>query len=1035
MNISAPFIRRPVATMLLTVAMALAGIIAYTQLPVSPLPQVDFPTIQVSANLPGASPEIMASAVATPLERQLGHIAGVSELTSSSSLGSVNITIVFDLSRNIDAAGRDVQAAINASLGQLPSNLPSRPSFRKFNPADAPILFISLTSDTYSRDRLYDMASTILQQKVAQVNGVGQVAVNGGSLPAVRVEVNPTALNNMGLSLEDLRTAIGAYNANRPKGQLSDGRQSWAINTTDQLLKAVEYRPLLVAYRNGAPVRLSDVGSVVDSVEDTRTGGLAYAVDIGKGKPAVSLMISRQPGANIIDTVDRVRALMPQLQASVPAAVELSVTVDSTKTIRASVLDVQRNLGLSITLVILVVFFFLRDWRTTLIPSVVVPVSLVGTFGVMYLIGYSLDNLSLMSMTIATGFVVDDAIVVIENITRHIEAGMSPRQAAFVGSKEIGFTVLSISLSLIAVFIPILMMSGLVGRLFREFAVTLSVAILLSMIMSLTTTPMMCALLLQSKDRQRHGAVYRAGEAMFDFFRSIYADSLFHVLRHPVLAITALLATIGLTVYLAWTIPKGLFPQQDTGRLMGSLTADQNSSSKTMQTLLNTLAQITSDDPAVESLVGFLGGGNTARVFVSLKPLADRKASVDEVVARLRQKTASVPGGTLFFQAIQDLRTGGRGSAAQYQYTLQGQDFKELTEWSGKLLEKMKTLTTMADANSDQQAHGLQTDIVIDRYTASRLQIPVQLIDDTLYDAFGQRQVSTTYASLNQYHVVMEVAPTMAQDPNALKMLYVKPPGGKPIPLSTFAGHGSSNASLSINHTATFPSITLSFNLTPGAALSDAKTQLDQAIGEIGMPADIHGSFSGTAKAAEDAVASLPYLITAAIVAVYIVLGILYESLIHPVTILSTLPSAGVGALVALMLFRLELTIIAFIGILLLIGIVKKNAIMMIDFAIEAERREGLAPGDAIFQACMLRFRPIMMTTACALLGGMPLAIGMGVGSELRRPMGIAIVGGLIFSQAMTLYTTPVVYLAFDRLRLVLGGGSSRPMPHLPELA
>ena len=1021
MSISDPFIRRPVATTLLTIAIALAGALAYRLLPVSPLPQVEFPTINVSGALPGASPETMASAVATPLERQFGRIAGVTEMTSTSYLGSTNITLQFDLNRNIDAAGRDVQAAINAAAGQLPSNLPGKPTYRKVNPADAPIMIVSLTSSLYDKARMYDYASSILQQKISQIDGVGQVNVGGGALPAVRVEVNPTAVHNLGLSLADVRTTLAAANANRPKGQLSNDRYATSLFTTDQLLKADQYKPLIVAYHNGAAVRISDIATVLDSVEDVRTGGLA------NGEPAILLVIFRQPGANIIETVDRVKAAMPQLQASIPPAIKLAVALDRTTTIRTSVDDVQFTLVISIGLVILVVFVFLRDARSTIIPSVVVPISLLGTFGVMYLAGYSIDNLSLMAMTIATGFVVDDAIVVIENISRYLEQGMRPFDAAVRGAREIGFTVVSISVSLVAVFIPILLMGGIVGRLFREFAVTLSVAVGISMIVSLTTTPMMCATLLKSHDIHHRGRLYRASEWVFDSIFRLYERGLTRVLRHPVITLLVTLATIGLTVYLYVYIPKGFFPQQDTGRLTGSILADQDTSFQTMQRLLTRIASIAGEDPAAENVIAFTGGNrgasNTANMFITLKDKKIRKLSADEVIARLRPKLSAVAGASLYLQPVQDLRIGGRPSASQYQYTLQGDDLKELNDWAPRLVTRLKTVPGVVDVVSDQQNKGLQADLVVDRSTASRMGLTTQLVDDALYDAFGQRQVSTMYTPLNQYHVVMEADPRFAADPGALRLLYIRPPNGSPIPLSAIARYEPDSTSLSVNHQSQFPSITISFNLLPGVSLGDAVNAIRQAGHDLGLPVSIHGAFSGTAQAFQSSLSSEPLLILAALVAVYIVLGILYESFIHPITILSTLPSAGVGALLALKLTHTDLSIIALIGIILLIGIVKKNAIMMIDFALNAERVEGKSPAAAIQEACLLRFRPIMMTTMAALLGALPLAIGTGVGSEMRKPLGIAIVGGLIFSQALTLFTTPVVYLFLDNLRLWFRGG------------
>jgi multidrug efflux pump len=1020
MNISETFIRKPVATTLLTVAIALSGAVAYGLLPVAPLPEVDFPTISVSASLPGASPETMASSVATPLERQFGHIAAVTEMTSSSSLGSTGITLQFNLDRDIDAAARDVESAINAARGYLPANLPANPSYRKVNPADSPIFILGLTSKVLTKGQMYDAASTIMAQKLSQIAGVGQVTVGGSALPGVRIELNPTMLNKYGISFESVRSVLGGANANVPKGHFSDGANMWEVGANDQILNAVDYEPLLIAYRNGAAVRVSDVGQAVDSVEDLRQAGYMDS------QPAVLVIVFRQPGANIIQTVDRIRAALPQLNAAIPRAIDLTTAMDQTVTIRASVTDVERTLVISVVLVILVVFFFLRNFRTTFIPSVAVPVSLIGTFGVMYLLNYSIDNLSLMALTISTGFVVDDAIVVIENITRYLEQGMKPFAAALKGAQEIGFTVLTISFSLIAVFIPLLMMGGIVGRLFREFAVTLSVAILVSMVVSLTTTPMMCAHLL--KEQQAHGWFYRTSERFFTWIVDTYGRTLNTVLNYAPITLTILLATIGLTIYLFIQVPKGFFPEQDNGRINGSLLADQDTSFQALDKILLQTIDIVKADPGVADALGFTGGANTARMFVSLKPLADRKATAQQIVARLRPKFAKVPGATTILQAAQDVRIGGRQSSAEYQFTMQGDNLADLVAYSPKMLAKLKSIPVIADVNSNLQNQGLQAMVTYDRATAARFNIAPQLIDDTLYDAFGQRQVSTMYTSLNQYHVVMEAAPQFWQDPQFLRQVYVSAPDGRQIPLSALAAYEPETAPLTVNHQGLFPAVTISFNLAANASLGDAVNEIQTAALTIGLPKTIHTVFAGTAEAYQDSLGSEPLLIAAALIVVYLVLGILYESLIHPVTILSTIPSAGLGALLALYITHTDLTIIGIIGVILLIGIVKKNAIMMIDFALEAERGEGKNSRDSIHQACMLRLRPILMTTMAAMLGAVPLALGTGTGSELRRPLGITIIGGLIVSQMLTLYTTPVVYLYFDRLQH-WWAGSAEPAP------
>jgi len=1077
MSPSEPFIRRPVATTLLTVGIALAGVIAYFKLPVSPLPQVDFPTISVSATLPGASPDVMAATVATPLERHLGQIADVTEMTSSSSANAARITLQFGLNRDIDGAARDVEAAINAARADLPTALRSNPTYRKVNPADAPIMILSLTSETLTAGQLYDAADTILSQKLSQVSGIGQVTVGGSSLPAVRVELNPSALFKYGIGLEDVRAALASANANTPKGSIDIGGQRFQIYTNDQASKAAEYRNLVIAYRNGAPVRLTDVAQILDSVENVRNLGLS------NGKPAVLVILFRQPNANIIATVDRVMALIPALKASIPTDIEVTVANDRTTTIRASLHDVERTLLVAIALVVLVVFLFLRNGRATLVPAVAVPISLLGTFGAMYLLGYSLDNLSLMALIVATGFVVDDAIVVLENITRHVEAGMPRFEAAIQGAKEVGFTVLSMSLSLVAVFIPILLMGGIVGRLFREFSITLSVAVLVSLLASLTTTPMMCSLLIRQKAPSEQGRLFLQSERAFEAMRDGYGRTLRWALENRGFVMALLGATVVFNVYLYIIIPKGFFPQQDTGRLNGGIQADQAISFQSMSKKLVQFMQLVKQDPAVDTVVGFTGGGsaggsqtNSGSIFVALKPKAVRKISADAVIARLRPMLNQVAGARLFLQSVQDIRVGGRQSNAQYQYTLQADSVADLYKWAPKLSDALAHLPALTDVNSDQQQNGLEIDLAVDRDSASRLQLNPAAIDNTLYDAFGQRDVSTIYNALNQYHVVMEVAPQFWQSPDTLKDLWVSTAGGtvsgsqssnavagtvtsaqttvsnsaatlaadtarnqatnslaqaghgavstgsadstaaeKMVPLAAFSTYRPGSTPLAVNHQGSFVATTISFNLAPNVSLSDATAAIRTATDQIGMPSSIHGSFQGTARTFEHSLSNEPVLVLAALAAVYIVLGILYESVIHPITILSTLPSAGVGAVLALRLFNSEFSIIALIGVILLIGIVKKNAIMMIDFALEAQRHEKQTARDAIYAAAIMRFRPIMMTTMAAMLGALPLALGNGDGAEMRQPLGISIVGGLIVSQILTLYTTPVMYLYLDR--------------------
>ena len=1020
MNLSEYFIYRPIATSLLTLAISLAGLIAFFHLPIAPLPQVDFPTISVQASLPGASPEIMSSSVATPLERALGHIAGITEITSASSMGTTSIMLQFDINRDIDGAARDVQAAINAANNLLPGNMPNRPSYKKINPADSPIMILALTSETMTRGQLYDAASTILAQKISQIQGVGQVTVGGSSLPAVRIQLNPVALAKYGIGFEEVRATIAASNVNRPKGALENATHHLPIYANDQAKTASEYLPLIVTYKNGAAIRLSDLGQALDSVEDLRSAGLK------DNQPAILLIINKQAGANIIETVDKIKSLLPQLQASIPSACKLSMVLDRSITIRASLHEVERSLLIAIGLVILIVFLFLRDLRSAMIPIITIPVSLLGTFGVMYLCHYSLDNLSLMALTIATGFVVDDAIVVLENTSRHMEQGTSPRQAALKGAGEVGFTVLTMSLSLVAVFIPILLMGGIVGRLFQEFAVILSAAVLISLVISLTTTPMLCALWLRPLKIKTRSHLYHFTEQHTNRLLTGYEHTLRWALRNSPLVMLLLLCTIGLNIYLYTIVPKGFFPIQDTGRLSGTIQADQSISSQAMQKKLADFVAILHQDPEIETVIGFTGGQrstNSGQLFATLKPLEERQLSVDKLMTRLRGKLKNEPGAQLILQSPQDLRIGARGSSALFEYSLQADNLEELRTWVPQIVKALSKRTELVDVNTNQQDNGQQISLQVDRDLSSRLGLSQTLINSTLNNAFGQRQISLIYNSLNQYRVIMEVTPEFSQSAETLKNIYINAPAvpqltsrGQ-IPFSTFVTYSTTNTPLSVNHQSQFPAGTISFNLKPGTSLSTASQAITETMSNLGVPASIHGSFQGTAKAFKESLNDQPWLILAALISIYIVLGILYESYIHPLTILSTLPSAGIGAILALIVFKTEFSIIAMIGVILLIGIVKKNAIMMIDFALNAERTLAMSPKDAIFNACLMRFRPIMMTTFAALLAALPLALGSGYGSELRRPLGIAIVGGLVFSQVLTLYSTPVIYLYLDRFQ------------------
>ncbi|MDP1723293.1 MAG: efflux RND transporter permease subunit [Alphaproteobacteria bacterium] len=1031
MNISAPFIFRPIGTSLLGLAIICIGIVAYLFLPVSALPKVDFPTISISASLPGASPEIMATSIASPLERQLGRIAGITEMTSSNALGSTRITVQFDLERDINGAARDVQGAINASLSQLPADLPNNPTYRIVNPADAPICILALTSDVYSKIEMYDTASTFLAQKLSQEEGVGQVIVGGSSLPAVRVEINPMALNNYNLSLEDVKNVIQSSNVTMPKGQIEDETHTYELKTNDQIFKAYQYKPIIISYKNGAAIKLSDVADVTDSFENLRNAGFY------NNKESVLLIVFKLPGSNIIETVNNIYKIMPHLKASIPQAIDMTMTLDRTTTIRASLKDVEFTLILSIALVILVIYIFLRDVRASLIPSIVIPISLLGTFGLMYLAGYSLNNLSLMALTISTGFVVDDAVVVLENIARHIEKGMHPFKAALIGAQEVGFTVLSMSISLIAVFIPILLMGGIVGRLFHEFAMSLSFAILVSMVVSLTITPMMASQMLKAKKNSPNNKIKKKKISFTKSMIKFYGKSLKSSLRHPAFVLIILFLIISLNIYLFIIVPKGFFPIQDTGRIMGSIRAQQDISFPHLKQKLQDYVHLVKEDPAVERVSGFVGGNtalsNAGTMFIVLKPPEIRKVTIDDVMKRLRKKLSDIPGSTLFMRIPQELQIGGRQGSGNYQYTLSSYELDELNHWTPLVMEEIKKIEGIVDLNNDQLDQGLEYYVTIDRDRAAQFGISEKTIDTMLYNLFGQRQISTMYTSLNQYNVVLVVALKFWQDPDTLNQIYLTSSDGKQVPLSAFASFKPSQTLLAVNHQEQFPSATLSFNLLPDYSIGEAVEKIKKTVADMNLPlATIKGTFRGTAQAFEDSLKSQPYLILAALFAVYIVLGVLYESFVHPVTILSTLPSAGVGAILALLLMKTELSIIAIIGIILLIGIVKKNAIMMIDFAVQIERKGHKTPQQSIYEASLLRFRPIMMTTMAAILGALPLAFGDGVGSELRKPLGISIIGGLILSQILTLYTTPVIYLSFEALRIKMDKLFTRKKPLQP---